>query len=296
MHYPILLLCSILLAIGNNLLLHGFRNRGLRGMGDVLFFNAAVSAIWIVILLPVQGFSPISVASFGWGAAYGTVTAVFLLCKMQAMSTGPVSVTSFVGCSSLLVSTAFGILFFREKITVLQLVGVALLLCALFLTVSPKASGAQKGWKLWCGLFFLCAGGVGIVFKLFGASADAQNVDSMMLCAATVSCVLFLAVGGLLSRKQQGTAPRLPKNALPFLLGCGLVSCIYNRLNISLSAALPSIVFFPVFNGAVILGASLLASLLFREKLQKQQLLGLALGSAALLLAAGVIDGILKLM
>ncbi len=294
MLYIGLLICSILLAVANNLVLHSFNNRGLRGIGDVLLFNAAVSVIWIVVLMPLHGFSPVSGMTVRWGLLYGCLTAAFLLCKMQAMSSGPVSVTSFVGCSSLLVSTAFGIVAFDESITWLQGIGVALLIAALFLTVSPKADRAERVWKFWCALFFLCSGCVGIVFKLHQSSPDAGNVDGMMLVAAVTSTLLFSAFSVFFGRKQQGTLPRLSKQAIPYLIVCGLVSCGYNRLNITLSGVLPSILFFPVFNGSVILGASLLAVFFFHEKLKRQQLAGLILGVAALMLAAGVIDGLIQ--
>ncbi|MBQ8509433.1 MAG: hypothetical protein IJ493_05935 [Clostridia bacterium] len=293
----ILLTLSIILAISNNLLLHGFANRGLRGLGDVLLYNALVSCVWIALLLPMSGIftDGISTAALLWGILYGSVTALFLLSKMQAMASGPVSITSFIGCSSLLVSTAVGVIVFHETVTVLQMIGVVLLIAALFLSVSPKSSQSKKSWKFWCALFFLCSGSTGIIFKLHQASDVADEIGTMMLAAAVTSAALFALSSVLISKKTCGGLPRVPRRALLFALACGIVSCGYNRLNITVSGQLPSIVFFPMFNGAVILGASLLAAIIFREKLSRGQRSGMLLGIVSLLLASGSVDGILKI-
>lgn len=290
-----LLFVSIALATANNLLLHGFNNRGLKGMGDVLLFNAMISCVWIAISLVLNGMEHVSGGAALWGVLYGSVTAVFLLAKMQAMASGPVSVTSFVGCSSLLISTAFGVLFFREKVTPVQVVCLALLIVALFLCISPKGGEIKPMWKIWCALFFAASGAVGLIFKLHQASEYASEVDAMMLAASVVSFAVFFISSVVISKKREGRMPQLPKSAWTYLLGSGVVSFGYNRLNIMLSGKLPSIIFFPTFNGSVIIFASLAAALIFRERLEKKQLFGIVLGTLSVVASAGVIEAILKL-
>lgn len=145
---PYLLLClSILFASANNLLLHKFGNRGLDSPGGVLLFNAAVSGIWVILLggtSMISGGLRSDTGSVCWGMLYGVVTAAFLFFKMQAMATGPVSLTAFIGCASLLISTGFGVFVLGEGASVLQTVGVAILMIALFLVVSPKNDHAKN--------------------------------------------------------------------------------------------------------------------------------------------------------
>ena len=134
----LLLLLSIFCASTNNLLLHKFANRGLDSMGDVLLFNAMTSGVWVILLGGIGAWRDdfqFSAESLFWGAAYGCVIALFLLGKMQAMAVGPVSLTSFIGCSSLLISTAFGVFILNESASVIQSVGVILLCGALFLII-----------------------------------------------------------------------------------------------------------------------------------------------------------------
>ena len=144
MSAAILLSFSILFAVINNLLFHGFKNRGLRGMGDILLFNALLSVVWILILSVLNQGTRISVQAWMWGIIYGSVTAAFLLCKMQALATGPVSITSFTGCSSLLISTSFGVIYFKETVSPIQIAGVIILLFALFLTLTNSKQMIKK--------------------------------------------------------------------------------------------------------------------------------------------------------
>lgn len=294
-----LLAISVCFAVSNNLLLHGFSNRGLNGMSDVLLFNSMVSCIWFVLLCAyglISGGLAFTPASVGWGVLYGSVMSLFLLTKMQAMATGPVSVTSFVGCASLLLSTAFGVFALREDASLLQITGVVLLIASLFLTISPKRTDAKPSWKYWCAAFFICSASVGIIFKLHQRSSAAAYIDGMMISASITSTLIFAAAAFTLARLSEKPPPRVPKSAFPYLAACAVASCVYNRLNIMLSGKLPSVVFFPVFNGSVILIAVLAGVFLFGERLKKAQTLGIIIGALALILASGSADGIISII
>ena len=88
----------------------------------------------------------------------------------------------------------------------------------------------------------------------------------------------------------------MPSGALGYVVACGAVGCIYNRLNITLTGTLPSVVFFPLFNGSVIVLSTLAGVILFGERLNRKQIYGILLGTAALMLASGTVDGIAELI
>ena len=66
------------------------------------------------------------------------------------------------------------------------------------------------------------------------------------------------------------------------MISSGIAGCIYIRLNISLSAVIPSAVFFPVSNGALVLISTAAGYAFFKEKLNALQIAGLLLGLAAI--------------
>ena len=63
-----------------------------------------------------------------------------------------------------------------------------------------------------------------------------------------------------------------------FAVLSGCLSCLYNRLNIYLSGALDAVIFFPAFNGGVIIASTLLGVICLKEKLSRWQTAGIFLG------------------
>ena len=64
----------------------------------------------------------------------------------------------------------------------------------------------------------------------------------------------------------------------------GLCTFCMNFLNLKLSGLLPSQLFFPVVNGSSIVLSSLMAVIIFKEKLSKKQLIGLVGGIISLIM------------
>ena len=78
-------------------------------------------------------------------------------------------------------------------------------------------------------------------------------------------------------------APKIHKDSLLYVLLAGVTGCVYIRLNVSLSAVIPSAVFFPVANGGIVVITTLAGAFAFREKLNRIQILGILLGLVALI-------------
>ena len=66
----------------------------------------------------------------------------------------------------------------------------------------------------------------------------------------------------------------------------GAVAAALNRVNFSLAGAVPSMIFYPVFNGTVTPATGVAAFLISKEKLDLRQWLSLLLGIAAIVLFA----------
>ena len=153
MDYALLVL-SILFAALNNVFLHKY-NEG-EGRCNIFTFNAFVSVLWVGILLIVGvGFHGVALSTVGYGVLYGSMIALFLLFKMLALGSGPVSVTALIGCCSLIVPTLAGVIVWKERVGILQIAGLILLFVALFLCVDPKSDvKISKRWIVYCLVFF----------------------------------------------------------------------------------------------------------------------------------------------
>lgn len=291
----LLLVVSILSAAVNNIALHKYAEVDCRK--NSCLFQFLVSCLWALILLLLERNFNFSRTTLSFGLLYGVTMAMFLYFKMMALGTGPIAITSLVGSCSFLIPTFCGVFLWKESVTVLQILGTGTLLISLFLT-SKMNGGASisKKWIFWCVCFFCAAGINGILMAAFQKTNAAPETNLMLLTASLTAAVCYLLLflaGHFRAPNREPLMPYLkaylPKS-LPYILICGLVSCCYQRLNLDLAGALPSVLFFPVFNGSVILLSSVTGWVFFREKLTKVQILGLIMGFISILLIGNVIS------
>lgn len=287
----ILLLLSIIFAVINNSFSHNLGKKELENKA-IWFLNSIIALLSVVLLTILEGgFSIPSKHSIVWGVIYGVAMAVFLIAKMTALAYGPIAITSLIGCCALVIPTLFGIFYCKEKATALQLLGFVILLFSLILcnNFSDSEKKPKKQWYFWCALFFIASGCVSVVFQMHQNSDGKAEINQMMIIGYTVSTVL-LGVASIAGSNPKATLKQvLKKDVIIFALLCGIPSLAYNRLNLYLTGVIANVIFFPVFNGSVILSATLLGSFFYKEKLCLKQKTGTLLGVVSIFLIANII-------
>lgn len=278
----ILMLVSIIAATLNSCVLNKMT---LKSMKKVFGFNLICSLVWLVILSIVKGGLPkLDGGVIFWGVAYGFIQSMFILFKTLAMNKGSVAITTLIGNSSLFISIIVSFLIWGEPIGAWDIFGLLILCAAIVLCTFKKTEESCKAsWKYYAIFFLIFAASVGLVFKAFGKS-DASQLGNDMMVVSAVFMTLFYTVAYLVCGKDENNE-RDSGGMKGFILAAvisGILSCVYNRLNIFLSGTLDAVIFFPFFNGGVILLSTLAGIYLCREKLKKTQLLGIALGVAAI--------------
>ena len=279
-----LLLVSIFAATFNSI----FLNRAqVNKKGEIFKFNLFVALLWGVIIFVInKGHIFLNTQVLLWGVAYGITQALFILFKIAAMSSGPVSVTTLIGNCSLLISVVVSLVVWKEKVTAVDISGLFLLILSIFMCTGKKEDGQyKKAWKYYVVFFLIFAAMVGIVFKAFGKAENSAYCDDMMFTASctmiifySISCIFFG------SFKLKNNAKSNKVRFLAYSLICGLLSFLYNRLNIFLAGTIDAIIFFPAFNGGVILLSALFGVLICREKLTMIQKAGFITGIMAICL------------
>ncbi len=282
----ILLLLSVLVASFNSVTLNRAK---IKGRSEIIKFNLICSAVWFVILFSINGFKiDFTPDVLLFGIIYGITQACFILFKTLAMNTGSVSITTLIGNSSLLISLLVSLIVWNEKIGAFDIFGLVLLGIAIFLTNYRKGEDASihKSWKYYAILFLIFAAGVGITFKAFGKYGDLAYSSDMLAVSSIVMLICY--AGAFIITKVYKKDGSCRESTLPaskfvgFALLGGVLSCVYNRLNVLLSGTLDAVIFFPSFNGGVIIVSALLGLLICKEKLTKKQTVGIILGTAAI--------------
>ena len=213
---------------------------------------------------------------------------------------------------------AYGVAALHEAVKITQIAGLIVLIGAMYLYLLPKKGRFDKLWLALISAASLLSGAVGILQKVQQNSAQRAEADGFLivtfaLCAA-ISCALAIvfkpagelapasagndetlcetAVGEVVVQKNTAKAARqiaaagVSVKEAWLAVASGAVAAALNRVNLSLAGALPSMIFYPVFNGAVTLATGVAAFLICKEKLNLRQWLSLLLGIAAIALIA----------
>ena len=277
---------SILLSVLNACLLKSYTN-GQKKTYSTLLFNSGVCAMWVTLLSGLLAISvnEVNLTTVGFGIVYGVILFAFLFFKTSTMQTGPITLGTLVGSCAFLITIIYGVGFCDESINIEQISGILLLIISLVFCINPKKSTEilTGKWLFNCTCFFLAGGAVGILYKIFGASPVKDNADAMLCTAAIVGFLLFLISNIIFSAKNKCNIKPC-KRTVVYMILSGIASCIYIRLNISLSAIIPSVVFFPVSNGGMVILSALCGKLVYGEKLNRRQSAGIILGCVAILI------------
>lgn len=254
-------------------------------MASMFVFNAISSLVAAVVLL-LWGVSAPSAFTLWLGILFGIITALQALALLWALQIGPMSYTSVIGSFSTLVTAVSGVLFFDESITVLQAVGIAIMLCS-FVFATEKDKDKKKSsfrWLLLCTVNFLCIGCIGIMQKVHQASTYRAELNAFLVIAFVVAGMLSVLFAVLFYKHSK--APKENKrSSLKLQLLCMLITgvgaALNNRFNLYLSGVIDSAIFFPVVNGGGLILSTLAAVIFFRERLAKKQWIGILLGIVA---------------
>lgn len=278
----VFMIISILFSVTNACVLKKYSHSNKSGCNPFLF-NSGVSAVWIIIMLIMLAFSDnrFGIGSIAYGAVYGVILFAFLYLKTQSMANGPVSLSTLIGSCAFVIATAFGVVYSNETVSGISLAGMFILLASLFMCVNPPKSEEPltKKWFLYCFGFFFAGGLVGILYRLYGASEFSSDTEVMLLTAALVSEIMFVTAGFAAEKNSGGI--RLTRTEIVYMTVSGIASCLYIRMNISLSNLISSVIFFPVSNGGMVILSTVAGRIMFKEKLTAGQLCGIALGCVA---------------
>ncbi len=231
----------------------------------------------------------ISTPTFWYGLSFGSLFALTILFYNLAISTGPLSYTTFYFSASMLIPTFAGILLFHEAFGSNLAVAVALFLFAFYLlNVGPGVEKkTQSGWPVFCVLTFLCNGASAVVQKAQQTATGNSEAFGLMLVSFFWAAILYAAA-------YLATRRHMPQNAAVgwslarnnwvaiLLLAAGSVGG--NVLLTLLAGQVPASYLFPLVQGSIVVGVAICSALLFKETLPVRGKFGLALGVCAIVI------------
>lgn len=269
---------SISSVVLQNCILNKVCKKDLSTTNHVYRFNALMYAVCIILfgILAISGGFSLFTAALG--LLFGVVTALSNYYKMLSLSTGPMHITLLITTSSMIIPTMSGV-FFGESFSLPKLCLVFVLIFFIYLSLEKQSDKKIKGrWLVFCALAFIFQGSIGVLQKVHQSSSHKGESGSFLLIAFICSMVYSLIRSRGASFRSLGFSRKL----FAFSLVCGVCTFLMNFLNLRLSGLLPSQLFFPVINGSAIILSSLASIVIFKERLNKKQIIGLCGGILSL--------------
>lgn len=234
---------------------------------ETLDFNSIINKSWIL-------------GSFLLG---GLFILVFNILGKTSQENG-VSVASVSSKMSMIIPILFGIFFFKETITFQKIIGIVMALIAVYFTSKKQAGSIEiKNFILPILLFF----GAGVIDTSMNYMQHTHLKESeVALFSATTFLSAFL-FGIIISifKFLKGNLKLERKNILGGIcLGIPNYFSLFFLIRALQNKNLESASIFTLINIGVILLSSLFGILLFKEKLIKQNYLGIALAIIAVIL------------
>lgn len=223
-----------------------------------------------------------SLFTFLFALIYAFFSLLSQISLIKAMAVGSVSFSSLMFSCGFIPSTLLGVLFFRERITYIQIISVIVLAVAVGFSMNQKSGEKlfSPQWFFYAFTAFICAGLLGFLQKYYQKSKYSSELPMMLF----IDFFICAAVSVFLFRKTVLNVNKCDAQK-GVILRCGFLGAamaFQNINNIYLAGKLPSVIFFPLLNGGIIICTTVAASLFFRERLSVAQKIGLCVAVAAM--------------
>ena len=204
------------------------------------------------------------------------------LAQIRAMSLSNASTTSLIYSCGFLIPIFFSYFAYNETVSIVQVVSIVFLILSLVLIINPQKS--EKISLKWVLLSVLAACGSGttaVLQKVHQRSLFASEFPSLLTFAFTFAAAFLFVISLFLKREE--SEPKLSsRNAVTSVLSGTFVGAL-NMLNISLAGKIPAVILFPIYNiGSTIL-SSVICAVMFKEKTNRRQIIGVCIGLVAIL-------------
>ena len=253
------------------------------------YVYTAITSLVSAILLAVLGdLGSISLFTVLLGLAFGIVTALQSVFYLKAFEIGPFSYTTVIVTLSTIIPTLSGCIFWDEKISIPQIIGIILMVVCMILSVDfgTDRLGSVR-WLIYTLIAFLATGIIGVFQKWHQSTEYSSELDVFLVIAFAVSFLFSLGaafVTGGIRGTVRDVGAELSAKRLLLIVISGACVAVNNKINLYLSGVMDSAVFFPVVNGGGLLLNAIASVVVFREHLGVKKWVGIGIGILALLL------------
>ena len=177
---------------------------------------------------------------------------------------------------AIIVPSLYGILFLKEAVTPLKVIGIILMLLAcVFMNLEDiKLKGNSITYYIFCLLLFLFNGAYCTIIKM---QTIYHNEEKQSMIMMTFAIMGIIAILDLIHKEKGSTlqAFKLDKKCLPPLILCLISATLAINLLMYVLPLIDTAILYTVQNGGVLILSALYSVFLFREQLSSKKVVGI---------------------
>lgn len=286
----VLIIISILTFSATSIATRGFQLKCARSERDTYLFQALFCLVGAAAYLIRSDMRlHMTAAQYALAVLFGIFFAFASLFSAFCYENGPMSLTSVIVNSSVIVPVVYSCVMLHESITPFQAVGFILLIATFVLSVlQRKTEGGNKSagllWFVFVLIAFFSNGITAVLQKQYKLSAPAADGNSFMALAYVIAAAV-LALAFVLKRKNTPAKAAFGFSPLcaVLILCAGLGSFAGNAVLLKLSTQVPAALLYPFVNGGLCVAVSVFSLAFFREKLTASKACAIAVGVASII-------------
>lgn len=203
-----------------------------------------------------------------------------------ALESGSFVLTMLIISYSTVFSVVYGIVFLKEVTTLFTWLGIILIFVSLFFINSEKKEENEKKiitprWVFAVLVSFVGNGVFGVLARMQQIRFNDAYSNEYMIVALGISATALLIYG---LYKERGAVGKIFNRGLIYAVLAGASNGATNLLGFAVTMIVPISIVGPMNSGIKNLFAFLFSVLLFRERLNKNRVIGVALGTVSLIL------------
>ena len=248
------------------------------------FIFTAIVSLFAMVFCLVRDAGTFSVVPelIPYALISGVLYCVASLLTYLALSCGSFALSMLVLSYSIVFSIGYGVFFLNEAVTPFSVVGFILLVISLFLTRKDGVSGRVSiKWIVYIVVSVVCSGMYSVITRMQQISFNEAYDNEFLAIGFGLSAVVLFVFGIFTDGKYM---KEIMRYAVPYALGAGLINGFRNVLSLVVCTVLPISVSSATTSGMKIVVSFFVSYLMFRETFLKRQIVGVAIGAAALVL------------
>ena len=198
-----------------------------------------------------------------------------------AMAKGSSSSTVLIYSCGFLIPVVWSSIVLAEPISAYQYAGIAILLVALYLIVSPDKNAFFSAVWLVFALLAMTGSGVTAIIQKVHQHSDFAHELRVFLIYTFAFGAIFSFILAHLPTGDKKTAGK-SRGRLTISVVSGLFVGLLNVLNLMLAGKIPAVILFPVYNVGGMIITGIAGALIFKEKNTPKQIGGFVIGCVAI--------------